>query len=65
MAADDVWRRRQAVQIVAQLPEHPEDALAVLDLAKVLVREFLVEGQTALERGADIVRAFPASASSR
>lgn len=63
---DTSWRRRQAVQIVAQLPESPEDALAVLELAKLLVQSFLLESQPTLvlDRPAD-VRAFPASASSR
>jgi hypothetical protein len=60
------WRRRQAVQIVAQLPEDPEDALAVLELARSLVESFLIVPQPtlALDRAASVV-AFPASASSR
>lgn len=64
---DTSWRRRQAVQIVAQLPENPEDALAVLDLAKLLVQSFLLESQPTLvlDRPPADVRAFPASASSR
>lgn len=64
--SDSGWRRRQAVQIVAQLPESPEDAIAVLELAKLLVQSFLMETQPALvlDRTAE-VRAFPASASSR
>lgn len=35
------WRRRQAVQIAAQLPDDPKDALAVLALARELVEGFL------------------------
>jgi hypothetical protein len=37
----DAWRRRQAIQIAAQLPEEPEDALAILEHAKDLVEKFL------------------------
>ncbi|MCU1293061.1 MAG: hypothetical protein JWP08_1911 [Bryobacterales bacterium] len=58
------WHRRHAVQIAAQLPENPEDALIVLDLAKSLVEGFLKDQPRPLERDADIV-AFPASANSR
>jgi hypothetical protein len=67
---DAGWRRRQAIQIVSQLPEDTDDALAVLDLAVLLVKSFLVETQPALvavdraDRSAEI-KAFPASASSR
>lgn len=35
------WLRRQAIQIAAQLPENPEDALIVLSLAEGLQRSFL------------------------
>lgn len=42
-AADehDRWMRRQAVQIVAQLPENEADALKVLEHARRLVTQFL------------------------
>lgn len=62
----EAWLRRQAVQIAAQLPEDPEDAIAVLELTKSLVETFLKPPQAdlALERSADVV-AFPASSSSR
>lgn len=61
------WLRRQAVQIVAQLPEDPNDAVVVLELARNLVEGFLKDPQPALalERPAGAVLAFPASASSR
>ena len=36
------WHRRHAIQIAAQLPEEPADALLVLDLARELVEKFLV-----------------------
>jgi len=63
------WRRRHAIQIVAQLPESSiEDALAVLELAKILVESFLRSSDQpdrALERAGVAVVAFPASANSR
>lgn len=63
MNQDHNWRRRHAIQIVAQLPEGVEDALVVLELAKRLVEEFLQEGQPR-PLTSDVVD-FPASASSR
>lgn len=59
------WHRRHAIQIAAQLPEDPADALRVLELTKQLVEEFLGP-QTALDRavGADVLP-FPASSISR
>ena len=60
MAEDHNWRRRHAIQIVAQLPEGPEDALVVLDLARQLVEGFLREGQPRLPA----VVAFPAASTS-
>jgi hypothetical protein len=62
MAEDHNWRRRHAIQIVAQLPEAAEDALAVLELARQLVEGFLLEGQPRLPSA---IVAFPTSASSR
>ncbi len=38
------WHRRQAIQLAAQLPEDPRDALRVLELAKTLVLDFLGGG---------------------
>lgn len=35
------WHRRQAISVVAALPESTEDALIVLDLARQLVETFL------------------------
>lgn len=62
----DNWLRRQAVQITAQLPEKPEDALAVLELARELVEQFLMDQPVReRDRPAGGVLAFPASASSR
>ena len=45
MSGDRNWRRRQAIQLVAQLPESIDDALEVLELAKELVKGFLSEDQ--------------------
>lgn len=60
------WLRRQAIQIAAQLPENPEDAIVVLDLAKALVEDFLKPQRPALERGEGAeVLTFPASSNSR
>jgi hypothetical protein len=63
MPEDHNWRRRHAIQIVAQLPDKPDDALAVLELARQLVEGFLCEGQPRLSSVG--VVAFPASTSSR
>lgn len=63
---DHNWRRRHAIQIVAQLPEDTEDALMVLELAKELVDGFLRgrQARAPLAEPAGVV-AFPASANSR
>ena len=45
MVKDGNWRRRHAIQIVAQLPEGIDDALEVLELARELVKGFLSEDQ--------------------
>ena len=42
------WLRRQAIHIVAQLPENREDSLAVLEYANWLVKEFLHRRQARL-----------------
>jgi hypothetical protein len=39
------WHRHHAIQTVAALPGDPEDALIVLDLARMLVESFLSEPQ--------------------
>jgi len=39
----EAWHRRHAIQIAAALPETPEDALLVLELARQLVEDFLAE----------------------
>lgn len=61
-----MWQRRHAVQIVAQLPEDVADALAVLEEAKKLVEGFLAEpGQAPLRpEGRDVVMLFPTSSNS-
>jgi hypothetical protein len=40
-AREEHWRRRQALQVAAQLPDDPEEALTVLRHAQTLVRSFL------------------------
>lgn len=35
------WLKRQAIQIAAQLPEKEADALAILEYARGLVRDYL------------------------
>lgn len=40
-AADDLWLRRQAVQILAQLPESQADALRVLEHAGYFLKTYL------------------------
>jgi hypothetical protein len=37
----DVWLRRQALQIACQLPENEADALKVLEYARELVSGFM------------------------
>lgn len=57
MAADRCsgWRRRHAVQIVAQLPADPEDALRVLDHARSLVENFLMKSGDRAAQGERVV----------
>jgi hypothetical protein len=60
------WLRRQAIQIAAQLPEDPNDALEVLRLTTSLVESFLrAPAQArALDRSEAVI-AFPAASNSR
>jgi hypothetical protein len=39
---DEMWLKRQAIQIASQLPEDREKAVAVLEYAKILVTEFML-----------------------
>jgi hypothetical protein len=58
----DGWRRRHALQIVAQLPENHDDAIAVLELARELVDGFLAgEGQP----DHPVLMAFPSASERR
>ena len=36
--SDEQWRRRQALQLVAQLPEDEDEAIAVLECAQQIVK---------------------------
>lgn len=38
---EDLWHRRQALQLAAQLPDDYRAALAILDHMEVLVRSFV------------------------
>ena len=57
------WHRRHAVHLASQLPEDPEDALAVLALTVELVERFLAVPQTATERPAAALSFVAASRS--
>ena len=48
--------RRQAIQIVSQLPDNTADAIAVLDFARDLVLQFLDQPRTGVS---DNVTALP------
>lgn len=63
----EAWHRRQAIQVVAQLPEGTQDAMVVLALARELVEGFLSASQARapVSEAAASVIAFPASTSSR
>lgn len=41
MPKGEAWHRKHAIQLAAQLPDDPEDALLVLELTKQLVDKFL------------------------
>lgn len=42
MTENSGWQRRHAIHIVSELPEDPQDALAVLRLAVEVVERFLI-----------------------
>ena len=44
------WTKRLAIQIAAQLPENPRDALEVLDYARDLVENWLMEAKRPVQR---------------
>lgn len=52
---DEKWHRRHAIQLAAQLPEHPEDALAVLRYATELVEQFLAPSYPQEAQGRPVV----------
>jgi len=37
----ETWHRRQALMLASQLPEGPDDALAILDCVRELIVTFL------------------------
>lgn len=52
-----VWQRRLAIQIASQLPEDIDEAHEVLDLARGLVNNFLVD----TSRAAKVIALFPSA----
>lgn len=54
---DQAWQRRHAIHVVSQLPDDPQDALAVLRFAVEVVERFLVAPQVALARPLSFVAA--------
>ncbi len=52
------WRRRIALQITAQLPESPEDARAILDIARRLVDFVAAAGHPMPQMDQDCVLPF-------
>lgn len=40
---DEMWLKRQAIQIASQLPEDQAKALAVLEYARMLVTDFITK----------------------
>lgn len=62
----DLSHRRHAIQVVAALPDEPEDALLVLALARQLVEGFLSQPvQPALDRERGRVVSLSSSSSGR
>jgi hypothetical protein len=55
---EEAWHRRHAIQIAAQLPDDPDDALIVLELAKNLVERFIRSDP----QRSSLVLAFPLEA---
>jgi hypothetical protein len=56
MAKVEPLHRRHAVQLAAQLPEHPEDALIILRLVQQLVTDFLAEPEPTKKPAPVVVR---------
>lgn len=60
------WRRRHAIQIAAQLPENPKDAVAVLEYARELVDVFLAKPKPShVGQAEGSVLAFPADSGAK
>jgi hypothetical protein len=51
----DLFHRRAAIQIVAQLPETQADALLILEAAREFVLKFLAEDQVEDDSGRGVV----------
>ncbi len=53
---DALWLKRQALQIVMQLPDDRQDALRVLEYSKELVLTYLGDEPVPDQGGAEVVR---------
>lgn len=54
---ETIWLKRQALQIVMQLPDDQQEALRVLAFARGLVLDYLKEDEA--REGAEIIRFGP------
>jgi hypothetical protein len=52
----ELWLKRQAIQVVMQLPDDKAEALRVLDYARRLVTDFLAEDNP--DKSAEVVPLF-------
>lgn len=52
----ELWLKRQAIQVVMQLPDDKTEALRVLDFARLLVTDFLADEK--VDQSAEVVPLF-------
>lgn len=55
-ASEEIWLKRQALQVVMQLPDDAEEALIVLKYAEGLVKNYLAEKPKTEPRPENIVQ---------
>ncbi|AWB21213.1 hypothetical protein DA075_10045 [Methylobacterium currus] len=55
-ASEEVWLKRQALQVVMQLPDDMDEALAVLRYAETLVKTFLADAPKTESRPENVVQ---------
>lgn len=58
---EEAWHRRHAIQIAAQLPEEPKDAILVLEATRRLVDEWLSPQRAPRGECEAVVVVLPAS----